>query len=88
MIGKMLHIGKNLSKARRGQTILVCPKHSWGVWGGHDPREILQFPPLTWKQYFQHLNWHKTVIYLHVQKAIKIIKNLITRLEVWLRNIT
>ena len=38
--------------------------------------------PLTRKQYFQHLNWHKIVIYLHVQKTIKIIKNLITRLEV------
>ena len=39
MIGKMSHIGKNLSKARCWQKSLVCPKCSLGILGELQCRE-------------------------------------------------
>ena len=47
MIGKMLHNAKNLSKARCWRKSLVCPKYSWGIWGGVAiPGKFCNFSPL------------------------------------------
>ena len=65
MIGKMLHIGKNLSKARCWQKSLVCPKCSLGILGELQCQENFAIFPLflTWEQHFQHLNWQEIVIW-------------------------
>lgn len=40
-----MHIWKNLSKARRLKTRLVCYKYSWEVWWTRDAKKSLQFSP-------------------------------------------
>ena len=59
MIAKMLHIGKNLSKARCWRKSLVCPKYSWVIQGESQCQENFAVCPLFWtgKQYFQLLDW-------------------------------
>ena len=55
MVGKILHTGKNLSKARHWKTRLVCYKYIWGEWGSHAPGTVCNISPhLSLETVFLH----------------------------------
>ena len=60
-----------MCKARRWQKSLIFAKYSWVSGGVATIRKFSNFP-LTWKEYLQHLNWHKTVLQI---KAFLFLKN-------------
>ena len=73
MIGKILHIGKYLSKTVCWRTSLICPKYSWR-WRSCDTRKYFCnfFPLLSLETIFQALGLTET---FYLNMSISFFKN-------------